>query len=346
MSAVQRHAWVDYAKGIGILLVVYGHIARGVYSAGIEFDEQWFKLVDSVIYTFHMPLFFFLSGLFFHNSLKKRGGAEMVASKADTILYPYILWSLLQGFVELIFSRYTNDVVFFEDVVNLLEPRAQFWFLFALFMITVVAIPIYAALQRRLFLAVVLFSGAVFVFQQSLPEFFHSDYLYAWFVFFAFGVWFNEIKQTFLERANMLVLPFFFLFVFSQWLFHGYFQMTHEDMGAGMLVLAMIAILFVVLLSHALARYPNRYLLTIGYSSMAIYLMHVLAGSGVRVLLQKVLHIENLYAHLALGFSFAVLIPVGILKLCRRWSLMFLIEAPEKISGQYWYQKKLGTRVA
>lgn len=35
---------------------------------------------------------------------------------------------------------------------------------------------------------------------------------------------------------------------------------------------------------------------------MAIYLMHVLAGSGVRVLLQKVLHIENLCAHLALLF--------------------------------------------
>ena len=29
----KRYDWVDYAKGIGILLVVYAHIARGVFSS-------------------------------------------------------------------------------------------------------------------------------------------------------------------------------------------------------------------------------------------------------------------------------------------------------------------------
>jgi fucose 4-O-acetylase-like acetyltransferase len=339
----KRYDWVDYAKGIGILLVVYAHIARGVFSAGIASDEGWYTLVDSVIYTFHMPLFFFLSGLFFYSSLQKRGGGALVAVKADTILYPYIVWSLLQGTVELMFSRYTNDVISAEDVVNLLEPRAQFWFLFALFMITVLAIPIYAALKQRYFLAVALAFSAVFVFSNAMPEFFHSDYLYAWFVFFAFGVWFNEIRDAVLSRSRALLGLFFVLFVFSQWLFHGYFGLTHEDGGAGLLVLALIAIMFVVLLAHVLSHYPGRFMLQLGYSSMAIYLMHVMVGSGVRVFLQKILHVENLYAHLALGFSAAVLIPLGVVKLCRRWDRMFLLEAPRTISGQYWYQKKFDT---
>jgi len=26
----ERNVWVDYAKAIGIILVVYGHVARGV----------------------------------------------------------------------------------------------------------------------------------------------------------------------------------------------------------------------------------------------------------------------------------------------------------------------------
>ncbi len=52
------------------------------------------------------------------------------------------------------------------------------------------------------FLAVVLFSGAVFVFQQSLPEFFHSDYLYAWFVFFAFD---NFERKSFGDFFNLFV---------------------------------------------------------------------------------------------------------------------------------------------
>lgn len=56
----ERNQWVDLCKGIGIILVVYGHVARGVFNAGIPLDEASYKLVDSIIYSFHMPLFFFL----------------------------------------------------------------------------------------------------------------------------------------------------------------------------------------------------------------------------------------------------------------------------------------------
>ena len=44
-----RNLLVDVAKGIGIVLVVLGH-------SGIEFGHY-------LIYMFHMPLFFFLSGM-------------------------------------------------------------------------------------------------------------------------------------------------------------------------------------------------------------------------------------------------------------------------------------------
>ena len=62
----ERNAWVDYAKAIGIILVVYGHVARGVFNAGLPMDEDNYLLIDSIIYSFHMPLFFFLSGLYFN----------------------------------------------------------------------------------------------------------------------------------------------------------------------------------------------------------------------------------------------------------------------------------------
>ena len=73
MPTQTRQDWVDIAKGIGILLVVYGHTARGVVSAGMDASHGVLRLVDSIVYTFHMPLFLFLSGLFFCASLKKRG---------------------------------------------------------------------------------------------------------------------------------------------------------------------------------------------------------------------------------------------------------------------------------
>ena len=130
---MNRENWVDYAKAIGIILVVYGHVARGVVNAGVEVSESTYLLIDSILYSFHMPLFFFLSGLFFVSSFQKRGAVGLVFSKIDTIVYPYLLWSLLQGTIEVYLSNYTNGSVSFSEVFSLLwSPRAHFWFLFAL----------------------------------------------------------------------------------------------------------------------------------------------------------------------------------------------------------------------
>jgi fucose 4-O-acetylase-like acetyltransferase len=54
-----RDEWIDAAKGFGILLVVYGHVARGLHSAGIFHEHEIFKAIDNAVYAFHMPLFFF-----------------------------------------------------------------------------------------------------------------------------------------------------------------------------------------------------------------------------------------------------------------------------------------------
>jgi len=85
-----RDAWVNYAKAIGILLVVYRHVARGVYNAGNPMDAVLYERVDSITYSFHRPLLFFLSGLFFLHSLNRRGLAGLTANKIDTIVYPYL----------------------------------------------------------------------------------------------------------------------------------------------------------------------------------------------------------------------------------------------------------------
>ncbi|HFZ2131086.1 TPA: acyltransferase family protein, partial [Klebsiella pneumoniae] len=135
MQNANRNEWVDYAKGFGIVLVVYGHISRGLYNSGIISDTKWFHFIDSLIYSFHMPLFFFLSGLFLMKSLQVRGLPYFIFNKVDTILYPYLIWSVIQGLTEFLLSKYTNGNVRLSDVFALLwHPRAQFWFLYSLFL--------------------------------------------------------------------------------------------------------------------------------------------------------------------------------------------------------------------
>ena len=43
-----RIKWIDISKGIGIILVLMGHISK-------------IKIINNVIYAFHMPLFFMIS---------------------------------------------------------------------------------------------------------------------------------------------------------------------------------------------------------------------------------------------------------------------------------------------
>lgn len=62
---MQRNSQIDVARGIGILLVVFGHC---FYSLSVPLNK--------FVLSFHMPLFFFLSGLTVRPEIK-RGGASL-----------------------------------------------------------------------------------------------------------------------------------------------------------------------------------------------------------------------------------------------------------------------------
>ena len=57
----QRIFWLDAAKAYGMFLVYYGHIVERFYQHG---DNHAALLQDRLVYSFHMPLFFFISGFF------------------------------------------------------------------------------------------------------------------------------------------------------------------------------------------------------------------------------------------------------------------------------------------
>lgn len=85
-----RQAWPDIAKGVGILLMSLGHSA---------IPPKWLGVW---IYSFHMPLFFLLSGWFF--TLKEDSPRKTMVHKAFPILMPMVsygaakwLWSALSA---------------------------------------------------------------------------------------------------------------------------------------------------------------------------------------------------------------------------------------------------------
>ncbi len=320
--------WVDYAKAIGIILVVYGHVARGLYNGGITIPEHIYLLADSIVYSFHMPLFFFLSGLFFYSSFVKRGAVGLTFNKIDTIVYPYILWSILQGGMEFVLSNYTNGNVTLSEVLQLWDPRAQFWFLYALFFIFMVSIALFSFVEFRWLVFIFGFACLLYIFRGHLPSSQIVLFVANNLVYFVLGLVFTRFNIASHLSSYSAFLILLVLFLTAQYGFHDYLNLSYTHQGVEALVLATISILFVVSVSSLLSRTSSKMLAFIGASSMAIYVMHILAGSGVRVVLIKFLGINDVMVHLVLGCFAGLFLPLLAVYFINRLSIPYLFSAP------------------
>jgi len=125
----KRVEYIDIAKGIGILLVVMGHNDFGLVS------PFFYKF----IYSFHMPLFFFVSGMFFKSSLPF---FSLIQRRFDSVLKPYIATIILIFLMTLSFTKVNFDVA----IMRLIKAGyanghyidwVQLWFLPHLFALNI-----------------------------------------------------------------------------------------------------------------------------------------------------------------------------------------------------------------
>ena len=331
----RRLDWIDYAKAIGIILVVYGHELNGLYNSGISLSDSSFFLWNSIIYSFHMPLFFFLSGVLFTSSFDRRGAKQMFLNKIDTILYPYILWSLIQGFTEFILSKFTYNSISLSNIFSLLwKPRAQFWFLYTLFFVFIINIIIFSVIlkKRRLHshfvLLLFLVAAAVYLWRPALTDYNLINRFRNNFVFFVLGILFSTYNLMQFLTSKISVILTMALFISGQWLFHGYLSLYYTDRGIESLLLSFISIFFFASLAMNLSRFSFKSLRYMGFASMTIYLMHILIGSGIRIILHKIIGIDSFFIHITIGCVTSIVFPVIALTLIRKYKIQFILSAP------------------
>lgn len=75
---MRRENWIDWAKTLGILLVVMGH------STYAEAE------VVRMVFMVHMPIFFFVSGYLFNTQCTRR---ELARKNWRTLFVPYLLFN-------------------------------------------------------------------------------------------------------------------------------------------------------------------------------------------------------------------------------------------------------------
>lgn len=102
----ERYDYIDIAKGLGILMVVWAHIMI----------TGW---THKVIYAFHMPLFFLISGMLFQREKYPSFGV-FIKRRAKRLLIPYTIYSVLTWVFWAAFRYLRHD-----EVESYLTPLFQ-----------------------------------------------------------------------------------------------------------------------------------------------------------------------------------------------------------------------------
>jgi fucose 4-O-acetylase-like acetyltransferase len=213
-----RLRWIDYARGLAIILVCYRHVFEGSKEAGIPVGDNYFlEYINIFLYSFRMPLFFIVSGLFITRSLAKKGLGLYVENRARTIIYPYFVWGILQLSLQMVFTKYTNGHPTPSSYLNLLyQPRecAQFWYLYALFNVSLLyALSKYFLKIPPVFnilIGLIFFYVSAVIYQDNIKTGFLFDILH-YYVFFAVGDFLSsylldEKNHKRLESGKLLLL--------------------------------------------------------------------------------------------------------------------------------------------
>lgn len=130
------YEWVDVARGIGIFLVVLGHAI-----ADIVHNEFLFEKLFQFIYSFHMPLFFFLSGFCGAKVFQKKRWCDKksyIIERFKRLMIPYIFVGMCYIPVKLLMSNYVTKQINIKYILlGFLcgdNPNSQLWTLYVLFL--------------------------------------------------------------------------------------------------------------------------------------------------------------------------------------------------------------------
>lgn len=181
---------ISFLQAIGIILVVLGHSGKH-----IPYLTKW-------IYSFHMPLFMFISGYLFNYNIS--GYKDFFIKKTKRLLVPYFIISTIAYIPKYLLGRFAmRPLVFsFKGYLNgFLYPENNpiifFWFLPTLFFIMLISLFLLRCLKSKNTFYILLIGGFILAVVSkkyiSIKLLGTSIVLY-YFLFFTFGIFYRKYQ--------------------------------------------------------------------------------------------------------------------------------------------------------
>ena len=331
----RRLEWIDLVKGIAIVLVVIGHMLRGFTSSGMYSEyKNIFTYIDYTIYSFHMPLFFIISGALFKNAKKLENMNQylfFIKRKVILLVMPYFIFSWIQIVIKLIMSNSVNNKVNIMDFFTIIfSPIEQFWFLYSLMIIFIIMGFIDIRIKSgHIKLIIVILSFLVAnctIIDLGILGNAMSNMIY-----FYIGEKIIENKDKIKINNNMLIISLLLIYIILNLVIYN-FEFSQDILIISRLIMAVVASLTIIIICQRI-QYNYKSIISVfkilGKHSMAIYLLHIILGSGIRIILLK-LSINSLIVQVVLGLIFAIIMPILLEKIYG-----YLVERYAKIKRIY-----------
>lgn len=306
---MERNITLDIAKGLCILLVVIGHYVP-------ESAPGWYMWFVDFVYTFHMPLFMWISGFLYVKTLRNENYGQFIMRKLKRLMIPYLVVSVIIITFKLVSQRYmpVDNPVGVEAFVRALYlPEAGFfmWFLWALMLIFLI-VPFFRTPAMHLVLLAVSIVLALLV-PLEFTEMFCLRQAVSFLPYFSFGACMADVSASH-NIARVRPWPALLISVacfagIILWMEYG------ERTRAGVMAAGFIGIVGGYLLCHFINSLSigKGWLMIVGECSFTIYLFHTTVEGVFKGLLSKAgLFSAGHIAAIIIVVVAGVLIPIAL----------------------------------
>jgi len=320
-----RTDWVDYAKGISIILVVMMHSTLSTEEA--LHQVGWLHEVVAFAKPFRIPAFFMVAGLFASRSI----GADWRSFLDRKILhfaYFYLLWLAIQFVFRTPGYMAEGGVanVVHQYLLALIDPFGTLWFIYMLPVFFLVA-----RLTRNVPPVLMLLIGAALEIAPIDTHWTLIDEFAGRFVYFYAGYLFGARILDAAKKIDGHELAAFAAVLcwaaLNLWLVkHDLDGAMFISLGLGFAGAAAVVIVSVLLTRH----HWFEFIRYCGRNSIVIYLAFFLPMAVTRTVLAKLGWISDPGTASAIVTLVAVIVPLILYWLVRGTALNFLFERPER----------------
>ena len=321
IKPTSRSLLIDAVRGMAISLVALGHTNQGILHRGWWGASSVGTHLDVLIYAFHMPAFFFVSGIFLSASVQKRGPGRFTLERIRTLIYPYVLWSVISAGSVVVLSHFTvqRPMQLKQFAIDLVLGTGV-WFLPTLFVCQM-----FGMLLRKLPGALIVAAAVVAYYFVPRSGVNFIDLALQFFPFVSAGMWVGRGYERMERIPRGLAFAAAVLLLGSLWWAIFNLRTSYQN---GVLLGGTIGTLMLMMVARSLGRSKaTRILAWAGEASLAIYLAGEYGQGLVRQLL-VLAHIVEPYAQLILPTIAAIVIPAWVYQHRVRLHLEWLFIAP------------------